>query len=103
MKDMFKQATTALLLTGAMLSCPVFAEAEAQSSNTETVQTITQINLNTASAEQLIQLPGIGPKKAQAIIDYREQYGEFLLVEDIQNVKGIGKKAFARLESMLKV
>src|SRR5215207_138819 len=48
------------------------------------------ININTASAAELDTLPGIGPTIAQKIIEYREQNGPFLSIEDITNVAGIG-------------
>lgn len=49
-----------------------------------------QININTANKEQLDGLKGIGPTKAQAIIDYRTKNGPFQTIEDVQNVPGIG-------------
>ena len=51
---------------------------------------LAQININTASPEQLDGLKGIGPTKAQAIVDYRRQHGAFKTVDDLQNVPGIG-------------
>lgn len=50
------------------------------------------ININDATLEQLESINGIGTKKAQAIIDYRMKNGEFLNVEDLTKVKGIGSK-----------
>lgn len=51
---------------------------------------VTLININTAGAELLRTLPGIGEKTAQAIITYREQYGPFSDISGIIDVKGIG-------------
>lgn len=50
------------------------------------------INLNTATAEQLMTLPNLGEVLASRIIDYREQYGSFAAVEDLISVSGVGEK-----------
>lgn len=55
------------------------------------------VNINTASIEELDQLPGIGPALAQRIIDYREAYGGFIAPEELMEVKGIGKTVYERL------
>jgi len=55
------------------------------------------VNINTADLKQLIKLPGVGKKKAQAIIDYREANGDFASLEDLAKVKGVGKKMLAKL------
>ena len=55
------------------------------------------ININTATAEALDLLPGIGPVLAKAIIDYRTEYGPFSTPEDLLNVDGIGPKILAKI------
>lgn len=61
------------------------------------------VNLNTASAVELQTLPGIGPAKAQAIINYRQQHGAFARIEDLMKVSGIGEKTFAQLKDLITV
>ena len=61
------------------------------------------VNLNTATKEELIALPGIGPAKAQAILDYRKANGGFKSVEELKDVKGIGAKRFEKLKAELTV
>ncbi len=60
-------------------------------------QTKRKVNINTANLKTLIQLPRIGPKTAQAIIDYRQQHGPFQKIEELDNVKGIGPKTLEKL------
>ena len=50
------------------------------------------INVNTATQGELEKLPGIGPEIAQRIIEYREAKGQFIMLDDLNRVKGIGKK-----------
>jgi competence protein ComEA len=61
------------------------------------------VNINTASAEELDALPGIGPTKSQAIVDYRNEHGRFSSIEDIQNVKGIKEGEFSKIKDQIRV
>lgn len=60
-----------------------------------------RINVNTADAAALTDLPGIGEKKAQAIIDYRSSKGAFRSLADLGKVKGIGPKMLEKLEGLV--
>jgi competence protein ComEA len=61
------------------------------------------LDLNTATKEQLVALSGIGPAKAQAILDYRTQHGGFKSVDELKDVKGIGARRFEKLKPDLTV
>lgn len=61
------------------------------------------VNINTATAEQLESLNGIGPAKAEAIVEYRKKNGNFKTVDDLNNVPGIGDKTMAKLRPELTV
>lgn len=61
------------------------------------------LNINTADAEQLGSLPGIGAKKAEAIVAYRELNGQFNSVDELVNVKGIGPKMLSKLEGKISI
>lgn len=63
----------------------------------------TPLNLNTATPDQLDDLPGVGPVLAKRIVDYRTQHGGFRSVEQLQDVSGIGARRFADLKPMVSV
>jgi comEA protein len=77
------------------------AQAPAHAQNSAAPQPV--VELNTASMQDLTKLPGIGPVRAQAILDLRTRMGGFKKVDDIMRVKGIGRKTFRKLEPMLRV
>lgn len=61
------------------------------------------ININTASAEELMSLSGIGEKLSERIIAYREQNGPFRTIEEIMNVSGIGEGKFSAIKDRIVV
>ena len=60
-----------------------------------------QVNLNTGTAKELQQLPGIGKGLANRIVEYRTANGPFKNVEELMKVRGIGKKTFAKMKERL--
>jgi competence protein ComEA len=59
------------------------------------------VNINTADLTTLQKLPGVGPSTAQKFIEYRTQIGRFASVEQVQDIKGIGPKKYAKLRPFL--
>ena len=56
------------------------------------------VNINTATVDELKSLPGVGPAKAAAIVEYRSRNGNFKSVEELKQVKGIGDGIFNKLK-----
>ena len=71
--------------------------------DTATSSDSARININSASLEQLETLPGIGPAKASAIINYRTDHGPFSSIEEIKKVSGIGEATYANLKELISV
>ncbi|MDE0484268.1 MAG: helix-hairpin-helix domain-containing protein [Candidatus Poribacteria bacterium] len=61
------------------------------------------LNINTASAEELESLSGIGPQMAKRIIQYREEHGNFASVDALTEVKGLGEKTLEKLKPFIAV
>ena len=62
-----------------------------------------RININTASKEMLMELPGIGESKAESILSFREENGNFGSVEDIMNVPGIKEALYNKIKDYIRV
>ncbi|HDZ8831593.1 TPA: ComEA family DNA-binding protein [Aeromonas dhakensis] len=90
----YKTLTATLLLSCLpLISQPLLAADKPAAKPATTVATAKEsgkVNLNTASINELTALKGIGEKKAQAIVDYREKQGKFTTVDQLADVSGIG-------------
>lgn len=62
-----------------------------------------KVNINQATAKELAELPGIGMKKAEAIIVHRNEQGKFESVDDLKKVKGIGSAIFEKIKGQVTV
>lgn len=69
----------------------------------EQEQTDGKINLNTATQEQLLTLPGIGEAKAKSILSWREANGGFSVIEDLMQIEGIKEGVFSKIKDSVKV
>ncbi len=96
----FKKTLAAwAVILGFMLALAPTAALAQKSKSTLTEK----VNINTATAEQLQTLPGVGPALAKAIIDHRTKNGKFNKVEELLNVKGVGEKKFQKMKDRLVV
>ena len=100
-----KEILSAVCISSSLLfSTAAFAEPSSNSSDTASSEyKATFVNLNSASKEELMLLKGIGEKKAEAIIEYRNTVGDFKAVEELTEVKGIGAKLLEKNASMLTI
>lgn len=62
-----------------------------------------KVNINTADADELNKLNGVGPSKANAIIKYREENGSFKSIEDIKDVSGFGEATFEKIKDSISI
>ncbi|MFE6162005.1 helix-hairpin-helix domain-containing protein [Streptomyces sp. NPDC056486] len=86
---------------GAPAAAPAVPGAEAGAGPTGATPAA-QVGLNTATAEQLDELPGVGPVLAEHIIDYRTEHGGFRSVDELREVNGIGDKRYADLQNLVR-
>ncbi|WP_232319558.1 MULTISPECIES: helix-hairpin-helix domain-containing protein [Sporosarcina] len=79
---------------------PVY-EQPAAASTSSSESSASKVNINAANESEFQTLPGIGPAKATAIVQYREEHGAFSQLDGIKNVSGIGDKTFEKLEPLI--
>jgi competence protein ComEA len=89
----------ATLLAAALLASPVVAQQPQGSAPEKAAQAV--VNINTATAEQLETLPGIGATTAARIVEYRQKNGGFKKVEELMNVRGVGEKNFLKIKHLV--
>jgi len=103
--DMRHLFLTALALASviATSSAPAVAQQEgkAPAKSAKPSASTQVVNVNTASAADFEALPGIGPKLAARIVDYRQKNGPFKKIEELMNVQGLGEKNFLKLKPQL--
>ncbi len=79
------------------------ADAEEKTDVTQAEQAeVLLVDINQATEKELLALPGIGKKKAAAIIQYRESKGKIASLDELQKIPGVGKKAVAKIEGRVR-
>ncbi|WP_245942407.1 ComEA family DNA-binding protein [Candidatus Colwellia aromaticivorans] len=102
MKNVSPKALICALLTSTLLFTTNVISAEPKiTTNVEVMQKF--VHLNKSTIDDLVTLKGIGHKKAQAILAYRQQVGEFKSVSELINIKGIGEKVLSDNKERLKI
>jgi competence protein ComEA len=96
-------ALASLVTMMAAQAAPVAAQEKAVRVAASKPVAAVVININTASASELESLPGVGPKTAARIVEYRQKNGPFKKIEDLMNVRGLGEKNFLKLKEQLTV
>jgi competence protein ComEA len=109
--DMTQVNLAAIMADGQVVYVPhkgeeiplIYQQTSAVSGNNQGQQQSTgmQVAINTADATQLQQLDGVGPKKADKIIAYREANGPFQIIDDLKNVDGFGEKSIAAIADQI--
>ena len=92
----------AILLAATLVLAPSVLAESATKQVAHSEQSEQLVNINQASLEELVTLPGIGKGKAKAILSFREQNGPFTDLDSLLAVKGVGKGIVARLEGKVK-
>ena len=87
-----------VLTDEARLYVPTLAEALAEKSEEDG-----KVNINTATKEELMSLPGVGESRAESIVKYREEVGAFRSIEDIMSVSGIKEGLFTKIKDLIKI
>jgi len=97
---MFKTLTYRLLLVASLFLLSTSTQVLATDKTeeiTSSMEISDKISINQATNQELAAINGIGTKKAQAIIEYREANGDFVNVEELVKVKGIGKSTLQKI------
>lgn len=91
------------IIVGTLGETSAAASESSDSQSTQSGITNGKVNLNLAGSATLQTIPGIGPSKADRIIDYRNTNGRFRKIEDIMNITGIGEKTFESIKDYITV
>ena len=100
---MLRTGFSLIALVACLAAHPLAQATPAQKADSRPARPAAIVNLNTASAAELEQLPGIGARTAARIVEYRKTKGPFKKIEELMNVQGVGEKSFLKLRAQLTV
>ena len=98
-----RRFTYVLAILCLWMCAPLAAQQKSARANPPAATAAAPVNLNTATVSEIATLPGVGPKAAERIIEYRQKSGGFKKIEELMNVKGIGEKSFLKLKPLITV
>ena len=97
------RSTLAFAVALVFIATPLFAQRAAKPAVAATTVSTAVVNLNSATVAEIASLPGIGPKTADLVVQYRQKNGPFKKIEEIMNVRGVGEKSFLKIKDRLTV
>lgn len=90
-------------LSVSVFAAPHHAKSVHRARDVHAQQVVDKVNINSAEVSALQAVKGIGPKKAEAIVAYRQSHGPFNSINDLTKVKGIGEKRLSKISQYLTV
>ena len=93
----------ALITYVSVYGAPGTEHSQRAQAQTNSADAAVKVDLNTADREALQELPGIGVRTAELILEYREENGGFKKIEELMNIRGIGERTFLRLRPLIRV
>ncbi|MFH1428730.1 MAG: helix-hairpin-helix domain-containing protein [Candidatus Margulisiibacteriota bacterium] len=97
--DVYQINLASNISNGQKIAIPFRKDASFQSDNAR--QQSQRVNINTATAEDLTNVPGIGPSMAASIVNYRNDFGQFSSLDQLTKIKGIGIKKLAKIKKLI--
>lgn len=101
-KQLTDQQMIYIPLQGESSAAPSSTEPSASNNESESDGSA-KVNLNTATKEQLCQITGIGDKKADLILQYRQEHGQFKSIDELKEINGFGEKTVTKLKDHLSI
>lgn len=96
-------STLFILSLSVVWANPVPTDFQGETGATTPAELNERVNVNTATYEQLIKIKGLGPAKAKAILSYIETHGDLVSLDELMEIRGIGKRLLAKLKLELRI